>query len=247
MIGYPPFEALSNVVYEEPDDWEGLTDATTRFLGKIKEGDWLIVDMITPCYEWCQEWGAREVYGQEKDVLMARTIAKQMTDKKLDSTAQVNMGQALLDVVPWKIVTPRYRNWASKLISHPGHVLFVSGQKEIYRNEKGAAKEQFGGEGVRPDAQGHTGHLMNDIIWVRAPRVGEPPRMNTIGIGARGGRPVLTGEEVENFALDVLVEKYGWTTTKNKGAKGEKGEKGEMSAAQRVAELRAKAAAKKKS
>lgn len=210
MIGYPPFENLENVVYEEPEDWESLVDVTKRFRAKIRPGDWLVVDMISPCYEWVQQYSTREVFGQDKDILLAKAIAKQMVEKRLDSAAQANTGQALLDVVPWPVVKARYGPWSTSLISHPGHVIFVSGQKEIYAKEKGAAKEQFGGEGIKPDAQAYTGHLVNDVIWFRAPKPGEPPRLNTIGIGARGGRPVLKGESVKNFALDVLVRRYGW-------------------------------------
>lgn len=210
MVGYPPFETLSNVVWEEPGDWTSLMDTTKRFLDKMRTGDWLIVDMMSPCYGWIQNHICQEVYGEDLDVLMARGYTEQMQQKKLQSASKVNQGQILFDIIPWPLVKKRYDPWAVSLVSHPGHVVLVSGQKEIFNKEKGAAKEQFGGIGVKPDAQAYTGHLVNDVIWFRAPAAGEPPRLNTVGIGARGGRPVLDGSAVSNFPLQVLIKQYGW-------------------------------------
>lgn len=214
MLTADQFSNLENVVYEEVFNWRELKDATNRFREKIKPGDVLVVDMITQAWEWVQQHYIESVYGMDADdffVMKQREVkqANRVTARG-EPVESINMGE----VIEWSIVNKIYYPWASKIISHPGHVIVCAAEKEIGKREMDKDENKdFKASGVKIAGQKLTGHLMHDIIRVRSQKPGEP-RMNTIGARERpGGAIMLKGDVVKDFGLQVMIRQGGWSIT----------------------------------
>lgn len=211
MLSDDEFSGLENVVYEEVFNWPELKEATNRFREKIKTGDFLVVDMLTQAWEWVQQFYIESVYGMDADdfFLMKQKEVKRANRKTKSGEPidTINFG----DVIEWPIINKLYYPWASKLISHPGHLLACAAEKEIGKRELGKEElKEFQKSGVKIAGQKMSGHLMHDIIRVRSQKPGEP-RLNTIGARPRpGGAINLKGEVIKNFSMGCLIKHGGW-------------------------------------
>lgn len=197
------FGHLTNVVYEECSDWHEIVAATNLFRSKIKDDDFLIVDMVTPAWPMCQGSWIKEVYGQDLDTLMSR----KMVESKIADKGNVNMGDVLGELISWPAVNRRYDPWAQSLISQPGHLVLVASQSSLGKREEEDVRQTFGMWGVKPDANKRTPHLVHDIYRFQSKAPGTPPVVSSVG---RPGRPVLNGVQVSNWGLQVLVP-AGWS------------------------------------
>ena len=213
MLSDDVFSGLTNVVYEEVYGWRELKDATNRFREKIQPGDFLVIDMLTQAWEWVQQFYLEEVYGMDADdfFLMKQKEVKAANRKTRsgEDVTTINFGE----VIEWPVINKIYYPWASKIISHPGHLIACAAEKEISKQE--ADKKEladFRRGGVKIAGQKMSGHLMHDIIRVQRGKTPQEPRLSTIGARPRpGGAIELKGDVVKNFSMNVLVARGGWT------------------------------------
>lgn len=196
------FSKLQNVVYEEVSDWHEVVTATNQFREKIKEGDWLVIDMASPLWEQCYGSWIKKVYGEDLDTL----IARKMIEKGLKDKGSTNMGDILGDLVSWPAVNRRWYPFAQSLISHRGHLFLVAGQTELRKKEEDDTRAMFGQWGVKPEGQKRLPHLVHDLYRFQSGGQNQPPRISSI---SRPGRKSLVGESVPDFSL--LLLKAGWT------------------------------------
>lgn len=190
-------ESGGNVVLYPCFDWRMLTKALDEILTKMRPADWLVVDLISPTWDWVQEFFTEEVFAKDLDqyFLEARKANKQS-------------GGGFEGWKDWPVINGLYKSFQNKLLRVPGH-LYATASVDIINNETvdKDIKIAFGPHGVKPKGQKHTPHFFHTVLWKNSARQGE---WRIITIKDRG-REMLAGQPVANFAVTYLKNVAGWT------------------------------------
>lgn len=212
---------LKNLTLYQVSHWEDLLETLTEVQGQLRQGkfvtkgamkpgDWLVIDMLTPTWQWVQDWFTNRVYHSDLDefFLAHRESAVASKDPKAKGTAY----DAWRD---WPIINQQYAELEDRILRSPGNIICTAEVKAI--NNDSADKEvrmMFGPYGVIPAGQKRVPHLFSTIIWKTS---NIPGVRQAITIKDRA-REIMEGVEVDDFAKDYLVGVAGWQTVDPKEA-----------------------------
>lgn len=203
---------LSNVTVIKVSHWDDLLATLTELQGELRQGkfvtqgkirkqDWLMIDLLSPTWQWCQDWYTRRVFhlGLDEFFLQQRESMKP-SDKKMNG------------LEGWKdytIINPQYALLQDRILRSPGNVYATAEIKAL--NVEQADKETkltFGPYGVSPVGQKRTPHVFSTIVWKTWPSVNE---REGISVKDRGGRVMMQGKKITDFAKDYLIGVAGWS------------------------------------
>lgn len=195
--------APTNVVAYSAYDWETLMGNLDAVYKAMRPQDWLMIDMITPSWDWAQAYFANRVFSKGLDEFFLEhriNIERQKVASKKDEAA-------LDGWKDWSVINDIYDRLQHRLMRCPGNLYATAEVKPL--NRQNASKEDllvFGPHGVMPVGQKHTPHKFSTILWNTSK---QPGQFQITTIKDRS-RPVLQSQPVMDFAIDYLVNVAAW-------------------------------------
>ena len=179
-------------------EWEDYIRAASTILKIAKPDDWLIIDMLTPTWEMCQEYYIERIFGKEYDEFFL---------KARESNAKGNPLDGFKD---WGVINKMYRSHVSQTILRaPCHVFATSAVAALSSDLEGKEiKQIFGKFGVKPVGQKANSHNFHSVLWKQNPKSGVWD-LTTIKDREREEQ-VKT--PIEDFARDYLKGVAKWST-----------------------------------
>ena len=189
-----------NVTVVNSYDWvtaSGTIKATSKTMGA---DDWLIVDLLNPTWDQVQEYFTEQVFGEDIDNYFLAARASQGKSG--------GSGSAFEGRTDWPVINKLYKGMMNSILQARGHVYAATVADAIQDTTEKEIKAIYGPHGIKPRGQKHTPHFFHTCL-VKG-MVGDSRRLIT---AKDRGRAYLQGAEVNNFALDYLVNVAGWSMT----------------------------------
>lgn len=195
------------VVHEAEQDWESCIETVEKMVanGEPDAGDWLVLDTVTPTWEWVQSWYLETVYGHDLSQHIVELRAAHKDDLK-------EYHRAILEDMNWPAVKKEYARLYRALHKWKGHLLVTAEAKELGRKEDAAVRMMFGHLGLKPSGEGRLHHVCStNLLCVHKSR--NEWELNT---AKDRKREELEHESVDDFAVDYLMEVAGWLPVRGK-------------------------------
>jgi hypothetical protein len=188
------------VVHEAEATWED----TLRVLGEAIEAadadtDWLVIDSISPTWDYVQTFAQQQMYGDDKAAHMLKLRSEHTDDMRA-------YHKAVLDDMNWPAVKAEYSKLYRMIQRWRGHLVLTAEAKALGTREDDEVRMIFGHLGVKPAGEGRLHHASSSTFLFTHPKRGEW-RVST---AKDRNRAEFDNEPVENFAVDYLRDVAGW-------------------------------------
>lgn len=199
------YPELQNVeVRTVSDDWGELIPTIQSVHSVMGKDDWLVLDSVTPTWDWVQSWFTDKVFGKDIDeYFMDVRIAKQQVRGEGKDKKSLGAFEGWMD---WPVINKVYFKIYTVLLNTPGHLYLTAEQSRLSDDDDKDVRETFGPYGVKPKGQKRLGHIPHTVLMLTKTRVGEY-QMTTI---KDRGRKELERMRVEDFGRDYLMKVAGW-------------------------------------
>jgi energy-coupling factor transporter ATP-binding protein EcfA2 len=198
-----------NVISEDVRGWEDLLDTITNFQGKMRPQDWLVIDLLTPSWQWCQDHFTHRIFSQDLDQYFIQ-VREDLRDRPRDKDVKMKRG-GFEGYSDWPVINAIWGRLKEKLVWCPGNLYATAGIKTL--SSETADREQramFGNHGVVPEGQKHLAFDFSTVLWFS----NSAGQYEVITVKDRA-RPALEGvplgiEPGNDFAMTYLVKTAQW-------------------------------------
>lgn len=203
-------EHLSNVQIWEAQSWSEHVDALKAINKTMGREDWLVVDMLSACWDLVQDHYTEQVFGESVEDYFLQ-IRKQLEQQKQNNK---NLG-AFDGWIDWQVINKLYRRLQLDLLKTPGHQYAIAGVQKLGDEDRKNRDitATFGPYNLRPTGQKKTAHNFHTVILCTKTRT-EQYQLTTI---KDRNRTELTEEPITNFAKTYLRQIAGWKPRKQQG------------------------------
>lgn len=167
-----------------------------------QSADWVVVDSVTPTWNFVQNWMSSNVFGE--DIAARMVQLKRETAREADPVKAFNAQMS--ESMNWPQVNKEYDRFYSFLQRWRGHVILTAQAKEISKNDGDDVVKVFGPYGVRPDGQKNLHHVAGTNLIFTADK--RNFKLTTAGKDREHAR--MDSDVYEDFAVDFLVAVHGW-------------------------------------
>jgi hypothetical protein len=189
---------LRNVIYEwvDQEEFEEMADCIATYADETQEGDWCVVDSMTPSWNGVQGYFIEQVHGDD-DAGYFLHVRKEI--ERLNRE-QKSLG-ALEGWMDWPVINKMYRRKIIRpLRVCQGHVILTAELSKVSDEDDKEVRNLFGPYGVKPAGQKSLGHFPSSVFMLTKPRA-ERYEITTI---KDRQRPEFEGDELTNFFNDYL-------------------------------------------
>jgi hypothetical protein len=202
-------EAADKVtVFECEPEWEGMIDALQRAVdGADPEKDWLVIDSISPTWEFVQSYMAEKITGSD--------LPSYLAELRKDSDDLASFNRALVDNLPWGIIKKEYaKHIYIPIREWKGHLILTAEAKVTSRQDMKDAEvaDLYGGTiGVKPTGEGRLHHVTATTLLFIKKGHGDYV-MTTVKDRNRAEmeREPISDSDDGGFAMDYLRDMAGW-------------------------------------
>jgi hypothetical protein len=190
-----------NIEVIEVEDWDGLLKALAIVRKKVtgRPQDWVMIDMISPAWDWVQSKFSEEIFGKGTDEYFLQARKAQKADDKGPTGFE--------GWRDWPTINSMWGAFARDIVKWPSNLYCTGEQKKLNTDQaEKDTKVTFGPWGFTPVGQKRLPHNFNTILWKTALKPGEY-KMTTVKDRGRAQHKAIT---VDNFAKDYLVKTAGW-------------------------------------
>lgn len=200
MLDDPAFAdlVLPDDQWDDVDDWAELTASIKRFGAVMRPQDWLMIDMLSPTWQMCQDHFTHSVWDKSlEDYFLQKRASMKNPEKE----------QAFAGWTDWPVINSMYGAFQNSLLRCPGNLYVTSEVKALNRDQaEKDTKALFGPFGVVPVGQKRNPHLFQTILWHQELR----PDHRVLTTVKDRSRQKVQGVEVKDFAIGYLVKVAGW-------------------------------------
>lgn len=200
------FKGLDNVEVRSAWDWPSLMKNVSEYMDESERDDWLVIDLLSPCWQMVQDWFSETVFGDDLAAMMLarRQAVKEINDKAKTDKDKVKSIQPFDGFLDWSVINPQWKKLMDRLLQCPCHVYVTTEVKAIGDRDPKDVQEMFGQTG-KPDGQKNTGHRFSSVL---AFKKGRKERVFTTVKDY--GRKEVEDEPVGDFAMSYLMKIAGW-------------------------------------
>lgn len=188
----------SRLTFEEATDWESAGKAMIKMARQAKAGDWLVLDLSTPTWQWCQDfWVSKTQKGAGDDL----TLWVPKDDIDYD----------------WQRINSMYNAFTAKIMATKAHVYVCAEDADIVKagsSWRGDLDDDFEGVGAKPAGQKRTPYQFHSIYLFRKKTFkNAPDKYDVTAAKERVGRECDWNREEwtgESFAQKYLVDIAEW-------------------------------------
>jgi len=187
----------SRLTYNECHDYEESAKALSSHTKEAKEGDWVIIDLLTPTWAWCQDYWA-----------LKRGKVKPGTD--LSMWLPIDNKD-----FNWSEINRMYTNFMSKLMSTKAHVLVVAEETDVMEGKfEGDTDRLFKEFGTKPRGQKRVPYMFHTAMHMGTKNFKSGTEYRVSVPKERVGRECDWVDEDftdHSFVDDYLIDVAGWT------------------------------------
>lgn len=184
------------IEFTQINNWSDYAATADQWSSRVGPDDWLVVDFISPAWEYVQEYYIEQVFHESIDdyFLNARKILKG--------------GNPLDGWKDWGEINRLYRTWFNKVFYRtPGHKFITATVEPLKDTDDRTIRATFADVKVRPRGQKMLGHAPHSVLLAQTVRPGEI-YLTTV---KDREREALKGKELGQFTLDYLIAIGGWS------------------------------------
>jgi len=190
------FADLKNVTVFPCNDWPDYEQAAKAVGKEAKEGDWLIIDLISEAWTAVQNYYVRTVFQKDPGEYFMKVRLE------LDDSAK-NLS-ALSGWVDWVVIKRVYNDWLREIkYKLPTHIYATASIRAARDADEREIKEMFAG-GKMPEGEKHLGHEFHTIL--SAEHLHDGWVMSTI---KDRGRQLMNRQAMPNFGLGYVIAVAG--------------------------------------
>ena len=192
-------------VHECDDNWDTFISMFEGLVATADpEHDWIVVDPVSPSYDWVQNWVLGAVHG-DKD------LARTLMELRRTFPADKDYAVARSNLMNWELVKKEYAKLYRAIQRWKGHLILTAEAKAVgNREDDTGIKMLYGPLGFMPAGQKQLPHVAATNLFLSHPKRG---RWEVTTIKDRN-REELDREPIEDFGLDYLVMVAGWGVAK---------------------------------
>jgi hypothetical protein len=186
-------------VREVDPDWRDVTDTLAAVLEVADpDTDWIVVDSITPTWDYVQTWLSEQVHGTDLAGHMAKLRAEAADIKEFNKELTSDM--------TWPLIKREYQQRIYRpLQKWRGHLILTAEGAEVGRFDNDEAKALYGHLGFKPKGEGRLHHVTSTTLFLT--KVKETHRFTTV---KDRNRDEMERAEWDDFAMDYLRDVGGW-------------------------------------
>jgi hypothetical protein len=186
------------------EETEGTWESTMQVLSEtIEEADpskdWLVVDSVTPTWDYVQNWYQRQVYGEDKASHMVALRAQHSDDME-------KYHKAMMEDMNWPAVKAEYARLYRMIQKWKGHLILTAEAKALGKKEDDETRMLFGHIGFKPGGEGRLHHVSSTTVFMFHPARG----VWKATTAKDRNRDEMENTPIENFAMDYLKDIAGW-------------------------------------
>jgi hypothetical protein len=204
--------------------WEMFTQTLDEMIESAddKRGDWITIDPTTTTWPMVQTYYSDQVHGEDLSdhLLQIRAEAQQMIEaakgknKDEQAAAAKYYDKEAASDMTWPLINKLYsRGFYQKLQHWRGNFILVCEADKLGSRATPAEIEEYGYVGQKPKGQKSLPFVAATNLYLAHP---EKDKWTITTIKDRG-RKLVDKLQVQNFALDYLVEVAGWEQQYVKG------------------------------
>ncbi|MDX1746984.1 MAG: AAA family ATPase [Halobacteriales archaeon] len=189
------FDDLANVTVRDVYEWTQYQDALEEFLPILTEHDWLVIDFVGSAWSAVQDWYVETIYDSSIDEFFLQARLNMKSGNPLDGWKD------------WSVINRVYKKWMDKIVHRTAsHVYMTAVADPVRDTDDQALRQIYGRIGARPRGQKDLGHHPHTVALNTA--LGNEWYMTTV---KDRSRPLVTGKQINDFAIDYLVNIAGWS------------------------------------
>lgn len=181
--------------------WQNTLETVTNMVGSAdaNAGDWIVLDSMTPTWEQVRSWYLQQVYGEDAAGYLIN-LKKEYAD---DMSAYA---KALADSMNYDIINKEYNRLYGLLFKWKGNLAVTAEAAQIGTREGDEEKMIFGHLGYKPAGQKRLHYIASTNVFL----VHRSRDVWVMSTAKDRNRDDMENAQVENFALDYLVQVAGW-------------------------------------
>jgi hypothetical protein len=180
------------------NEWKVLASSLQTVSKVLGPNDWVMIDMMTVTYDWVQEAYTDRVFKKDRSDFFQ--------DKRAQQAAGGKEGGSF-SFIDWPILKDMYQTDLMRpIMMMKGHVYATAALKALDDRAGANERSTFGAFGVMPAGEKNTQFTFHTVLWKFSPKQGTFA-FTTIKDRAR---PFVSTYNVDDFAIDYLVNIGGW-------------------------------------
>lgn len=190
-----------NIEVIEVGDFDELMKAMETINKKLRPQDWVMIDMMTPVWDWVQAKFTEKVFSKGLDdyFLQAR------------SAQGDGAGNAFEGWKDWPVINSMYGRFTSMLLKCKGNLYCTAEQKKVNADTtEQDTKLLFSIHGFVPKGQKRDPHIFQTVLWKTADGNPSKPMQWQMTTVKDRSREMLKKKTINDFAKDYLVRTAGW-------------------------------------
>ncbi len=187
----------SRLSYNEATDYEEAANAMTDYVKQAVEGDWIVIDLLTPTWAWVQDYWA---------------MKKGKTKANTDLALWMPMDNKDYD---WVTINRMYNNFLRPIMKTPAHIMVITEETDVMDGKfEGDTDRLFKEFGMKPRGNKRVPHMFHECIHLGMKNFKTETLYNITAAKERFGRECFWNQE--NFTDQSFVDEYligvaGWT------------------------------------
>ena len=185
----------SRITFIEATDYQSAAEGFIRMGRQASEGEWMVVDLLSPTWQWCQDyWLAKTQKGATQE-----NMSMWVPTKEVD--------------YDWQRINSMYNNFMSNIMRSPAHIFCTAEEQAIMHGKwEGDLDREYEEFGAKPAGNKRNSHLFHEVLYCRKKQLKVPKYLMT-ATKEREGRECdwndLDFTDL-NFADEYLVGVGGW-------------------------------------
>lgn len=222
---YQHIEDAGMLTTYNPMDFGDLLRQSKEIVKKAKQGDWIIIDMLSYPWAEAQAFYTEGVFGDDPETYFIQMRKEVVAKKGKDKRAYGGY-----EGTDWNFITKIYKQFEFPLsMKSPANVFAITEERKLDadRGDSVDKLKQYKNVGrMAPVGQKGIGHRFDTVLRM-SKRVNGQRQLTMAGDrgreetnwGDRGSSVLDIGRGKRGFARAYLVDVAGWTFDKEKGGK----------------------------
>lgn len=198
-------DQTGKVTIERADNtWENTLELVTTMVDEsdADAGDWIVLDSMTPTWEQVRTWYLKKVYGEDASSYLINLKAEHANDLKAYNAAlSASMNYDIINQEYFKLYHQLFL-WGKQ----GGNLAVTAEAAGLGGKEDAETAMIFGHLGVKPAGQKKLHHVASTNLFL----VHKSREVWTMSTAKDRNRDDMENAQVDDFALDYLVQVAGW-------------------------------------
>lgn len=191
-------------VIEVMPDWDTFIDGLEAVVKEHQDDKerWLVIDSVSPTWEWVQSWYSNLANGN--------SLSRHMAELRRDADSTKDYQAALADTMNWPAVKSEYNRLWKAIMTWKGHLILTAEAKSIKGERDSDLVRLYGPVGFKPVGEARLHHVTSTTLFLEHATKGWAFTSIKDRNRAEVERKVVDSLEDGGFSTSYLREVAGW-------------------------------------